>query len=48
MHQIRQINSDLAEAIAIYQSMGFQHIAPYHGYPPRLMPFLVSVKKSLA
>jgi GNAT superfamily N-acetyltransferase len=38
----------LTEAISMYQSMGFDHIAPYHEYPKRLMPYLVFMEKSLS
>lgn len=38
----------LTEAISMYQSMGFEHIAPYHEYPKRLMPYLVFMEKSLS
>lgn len=37
----------LIEAIAMYESMGFEHIQPYHDYPDRLMPYLVFMSRSL-
>lgn len=37
----------LVEAIAMYRSMGFAEIAPYHAYPERLMPELVFMERSL-
>lgn len=37
----------LTEAIAMYASMGFRHIAPYQAYPERLMPYLVFMEKAL-
>ena len=38
----------LVEAISMYESMGFNHIAPYQEYPARLMPYLVFMQKPLA
>ncbi|NBB14484.1 GNAT family N-acetyltransferase [Caulobacter sp. SLTY] len=37
----------LVEAISMYESMGFSHIAPYQEYPERLMPHLVSMEMAL-
>ncbi|MBI1405740.1 MAG: GNAT family N-acetyltransferase [Caulobacter sp.] len=37
----------LIEAIAMYRSMGFAEIAPYHAYPEHLMPELVFMETSL-
>jgi len=37
----------LVEAVAMYESMGFKHIAPYQEYPARLMPYLVFMEKPL-
>lgn len=37
----------LTEAISMYQSMGFERIAPYHEYPERLMPYLVFMERPL-
>ena len=37
----------LAEAISMYESMGFHHIAPYQEYPSRLAPHLVFLEKAL-
>lgn len=37
----------LTEAVSMYESMGFNHIAPYHEYPERLMPHLVFMEKAL-
>jgi putative acetyltransferase len=37
----------LVEAISMYESMGFTHIAPYQEYPERLMPYLVFMEKPL-
>lgn len=38
----------LTEAISMYQSMGFEHIPPYHEYPERLMPYLVFMEKPIS
>lgn len=35
------------EAISMYESMGFNHVAPYQEYPARLMPHLVFMEKPL-
>ncbi|MBX3478967.1 MAG: GNAT family N-acetyltransferase [Caulobacter sp.] len=37
----------LVEAIAMYRSMGFGDIPPYHAYPDHLMPELVFMEMSL-
>lgn len=37
-----------AEAIALYQSLGFETCVPYHDYPPDLMPYLVFMQRPLA
>ncbi len=37
----------LTEAIAMYESLGFRHIAPYNSYPDKLMPYLVFMEKPL-
>lgn len=37
----------LTEAIAVYESIVFAHVEPYHDYPERLMPHLVFMSKSL-
>ena len=37
----------LAEAIAMYESMGFSRIPPYQQYPERLMPHLVFMERPL-
>lgn len=37
----------LKEAIAMYESLGFRHIAPYNSYPERLMPYLVWMELDL-
>lgn len=37
----------LAEAIAMYGSMGFRQIPPYQQYPERLMPHLVFMERNL-
>jgi GNAT superfamily N-acetyltransferase len=37
----------LTEAISMYESMGFNHIAPYQTYPQQLMPYLVFMEKPL-
>lgn len=37
----------LKEAIAMYESLGFRHIAPYNSYPEKLMPYLVFMEKDL-
>jgi len=37
----------LNEAIAMYESLGFNRIAPYQAYPERLMPYLVFMEKAL-
>ena len=36
-----------AEAIALYRSMGFAHVAPYQTYPDRLAPHLVFMAREL-
>lgn len=38
----------LTEAISMYETMGFEHIPPYHEYPKRLMPYLVFMEKPLS
>lgn len=37
----------LTEAISMYESMGFNHIALYQEYPERLMPYLVFMERAL-
>jgi len=37
----------LKEAIAMYESLGFRHIAPYNSYPDKLMPYLVWMEREL-
>jgi ribosomal protein S18 acetylase RimI-like enzyme len=37
----------MTEAIAMYQSIGFRHCAPYQDYPEKLMPFLVFMEMPL-
>ncbi len=37
----------LAEAISMYESMGFKHIEPYQEYPETLMPYLVFMEKPI-
>ncbi len=37
----------MKEAIAMYESMGFSRIPPYHEYPARLMPYFVFMQKAL-
>ena len=37
----------MKEAIAMYESIGFSHIPPYHEYPARLMPHFVFMQKAL-
>jgi GNAT superfamily N-acetyltransferase len=36
------------EALTMYESLGFRECAPYHSYPPELMPHLCFLEKSLA
>ena len=36
-----------AEAIALYESMGFAHVPPYQAYPDRLTPHLVFMARDL-
>lgn len=38
----------LTEAQALYTSLGFQFVEPYHHYPDDLMPFLVFMEKQIA
>ena len=38
----------LAEAIGMYQSIGFRVCAPYHLYPEELMPYLVFMEMPLS
>jgi GNAT superfamily N-acetyltransferase len=35
------------EAIALYRSLGFAHVAPYQAYPDRLMPHMVFMAREL-
>ena len=37
----------LNEAIAMYESLGFRHVAPYNVYPEKLMPYLVWMERDL-
>lgn len=37
----------LTEAISMYESLGFNHIAPYQQYPEHLMAYLVFMEKAL-
>jgi GNAT superfamily N-acetyltransferase len=37
----------LTEAIGLYKSVGFRVCAPYHQYPPELMPYLVFMEMPL-
>lgn len=37
----------MAEAIAMYQSMGFSPCPPYRSYPDKLLPYLVFMEKNL-
>ena len=37
----------LAEAIAMYEKLGFVRCAPYHDYPAKFMPYLVFMEKTL-
>lgn len=48
-HGLMQLDTGdrLVEAISMYESMGFTHIAPYQTYPERLMPHLVFMEKRL-
>ena len=37
----------LAEAIAMYESIGFRRCAPYQQYPEKLMPYIVFMELPL-
>ena len=37
----------LTEAIAMYESVGFRHCAPYRDYPEKLVPYLIFMEMPL-